>query len=164
MSRVIVVAVDGSQIGEHAFCWYLSNLYRDGDEVNIIHVHDMSEIEVPYILGPEPIIIPDSYEESIKESFKKTLILDHCVPSKLPSIFASSYLFQHSWFKSIKTNFKMKIYHFLQRTVVFQEIAYFLNVFIKWYHIQLSHATKVQSCIILLSNWIQAKTVAFIWK
>ena len=64
--------MDGSQIGEHAFCWYLSNLYREGDEVNIIHVHDMSEIEVPYILGPEPIIIPDSYEESIKESYEKS--------------------------------------------------------------------------------------------
>lgn len=72
MSRIIVLAVDGSQIGEHAFCWYLSNLYREGDEVNIIHVHDMSEIEVPYILGPEPIIIPDTYEESIKESYEKS--------------------------------------------------------------------------------------------
>ena len=72
MARRIVVAVDGSAIGEVAFCWYLANVYRDGDEVNVIHVHDMSEIEVPYILGPEPVIIPDSYEESIKESYEKS--------------------------------------------------------------------------------------------
>eukprot|EP00794_Sanderia_malayensis_P007333 gene7333-8153_t len=72
MVRIIVVAVDGSSIGELAFTWYLSNLYREDDEVNVIHVHDMSEIEVPYILGPEPVIIPDSYEESIKASYEKS--------------------------------------------------------------------------------------------
>ncbi|XP_065058839.1 universal stress protein in QAH/OAS sulfhydrylase 3'region-like [Rhopilema esculentum] len=72
MSRSIVLAVDGSNIAEMAFCWYLSNLYRDGDEVNVICVHDMSEVEVPYILGPEPIVIPDTYEEAIRESYEKS--------------------------------------------------------------------------------------------
>ena len=78
-TRHVVLAVDGSKYGELAFSWYLSNLYREGDEVHLIHVFDMTQVEVPFVLGPEPIVLPDNWEEEIKKAHEtsKTLIEDY---------------------------------------------------------------------------------------
>lgn len=36
--RVLVVAVDDSEDSQKAFNWAISNIYRDGDQLHIVHV------------------------------------------------------------------------------------------------------------------------------
>ncbi|KAL9967154.1 hypothetical protein ACROYT_G025327 [Oculina patagonica] len=48
--RKVLVAVDGSEHGDRAFDWYLSNIHSAGDSVVVLHAFEIPPL--PYSSGP----------------------------------------------------------------------------------------------------------------
>jgi nucleotide-binding universal stress UspA family protein len=88
-ARVLLIAVDDSNDSQKAFEWAVHNLYRDGDEVHLVHVIPRLQFAAAYGVPPVdfvPAAENTSYETVVQKA--EQFIIERFVRS-LPAGFGS---------------------------------------------------------------------------
>lgn len=71
--KTVLVAVDGSEHSERAFDWYTNNFHRSGDEILVLHSHELPSVgAAPYPYGFD---FSEGWKERVEESEKKARAL-----------------------------------------------------------------------------------------
>eukprot|EP00879_Flechtneria_rotunda_P003575 GHRR01003809.1.p1 GENE.GHRR01003809.1~~GHRR01003809.1.p1 ORF type:complete len:175 (+),score=39.74 GHRR01003809.1:47-526(+) len=86
-NRVLVIAVDDSDDSQKAFQWTIDNIYRDGDELHVLHV--VPRLAFAARLGVPPVdFVPaaenNTYETAVQRA--EQFIIDRFVQALPPSI------------------------------------------------------------------------------
>lgn len=65
--RLILLPVDCSIHSERAFTWYVDNMYKPGDGVGIVHIHEPPSIPTKFsTMGP--MVLPDDWKNDVRAS------------------------------------------------------------------------------------------------
>jgi nucleotide-binding universal stress UspA family protein len=85
--RVLVIAVDDSEDSQKAFNWAISNIYREGDQVHIVHVVPRLAFAAQYGVPPVdfvPATESNTYETAVQRA--EQFIIDRFVKAMPPSV------------------------------------------------------------------------------
>jgi nucleotide-binding universal stress UspA family protein len=85
--RVVVIAVDDSEDSQKAFNWAISNIYREGDQVHIVHVVPRLAFAAQYGVPPVdfvPAAESNTYETAVQRA--EQFIIDRFVKAMPPSV------------------------------------------------------------------------------
>lgn len=87
--RVLCICVDDSDASEDAVKWTMGNVFKDGDEVHILHVIPRFQLSSTYGAPPAdflPHSDPEAYEHMIKtaEGFIARRVLRHMEAATAP--------------------------------------------------------------------------------
>ncbi|XP_068738313.1 universal stress protein Slr1101-like [Montipora capricornis] len=64
-NRKVLIAVDGSEHGDRAFEWYLTNLYNKEDSVIVLHAFEIPPL--PYSSGPFVFAYYEEWSEMVSD-------------------------------------------------------------------------------------------------
>jgi nucleotide-binding universal stress UspA family protein len=85
--RVLLIAVDDSEDSQKAFNWAISNIYREGDQVHIVHVVPRLAFAAQYGVPPVdfvPAAESNTYETAVQRA--EQFIIDRFVKAMPPSV------------------------------------------------------------------------------
>lgn len=85
--RVLVVAVDDSEDSQKAFNWAINNIYREGDQLHIVHVVPRLAFAAQYGVPPVdfvPAAESNTYETAVQRA--EQFIIDRFVKAMPHSV------------------------------------------------------------------------------
>lgn len=85
--RVLVIAVDDSEDSQKAFNWAISNIYREGDQVHVVHVVPRLAFAAQYGVPPVdfvPAAESNTYETAVQRA--EQFIIDRFVKAMPSSV------------------------------------------------------------------------------
>ena len=73
--RMFILPVDPSKHSERAFDWYLKNIYKPGDKVGIVHVHELPTFDHEAFGVWGKLYEKDDYKKALHRSMEDSKLL-----------------------------------------------------------------------------------------
>ncbi|XP_057292823.1 universal stress protein Slr1101-like [Hydractinia symbiolongicarpus] len=71
--KLKAICIDGSEHSERALKWFFDNVYHEGDEVALIHVHVLPDLP-SFGIYAGGIVATEIYQETVEESIKHSKV------------------------------------------------------------------------------------------